>query len=170
MSNVRPSLLYNPPVSFVDIDAPSVARALSLISQDSEDLVDAFFERREELELAPEGEMAPRLWREEGLAIRLEQGSRSWLAVRDEISPEAFLVALRRTARRLSQGVVQAPRIAVVAWGEVALDDELLSFERRVRGRLRSRRLVFPMRMWLRRHRRWRTGSRCRPGFPAGSG
>ena len=147
--------LYNQSVSFLDLDSAAVARALSLISSDSDDVVDAFFERREEIELSPPGEERPRIWREQGLSVRLVRDRESWLAVRDEISSEAFVSALRRVARRLSSGVLRAPRVELSDWPEAVVESDFQSFSARVVSRLRAKHLVFPIRMWLRRHRRW---------------
>src|SRR5260370_8794443 len=57
------------------LDTAAVARALSQIAEQPEDLVDAYFERREEVELPPE-EDAPglRVWRGGGVPARLPRG------------------------------------------------------------------------------------------------
>ena len=96
-----------------------------------------------------------RAWREEGLAVRLVRDRRQWLAVQDDVSPEAFADAVRRVARGLTQGVLRKPRITVRGWGPVEIEEDQKSFAARVEAALRARRMVFPMRHRLRRHRRW---------------
>jgi len=59
-------------MAWLELDTAAVARALSQIADQPEDLVDAFFERREEVELPPEDDSpGVRVWREEGFAVRL---------------------------------------------------------------------------------------------------
>ena len=72
-----------PSVDLAELDTIAVGRGLSQIADRQGDVVDAFFERREELELPPRDE-APglRSWREEGLAVRLLRRGRTWLASR----------------------------------------------------------------------------------------
>ena len=96
-----------------------------------------------------------RIWREEGIAIRLVRDRRQWLAVQDDVSPEAYADAVRRVARGLTQGVLRKPRIAVRAWCPVEIEDDQRSFAARVEAALRARHMVFPMRHRVRRHRRW---------------
>src|SRR4051794_1583873 len=49
---------------FSRLDTAAVARSLSQIAEQPEDVVDAFFERREEVEVAPEGDPGSlRVWR-----------------------------------------------------------------------------------------------------------
>ena len=143
-------------MSFVDLDRAAVARGLCLISDRPDDLVDVFFERHEEVEVPASGETpGVRAWREEGLAVRLVRDRRQWLAVQDDVSPEAFADAVRRVARGLTQGVLRKPRITVRGWGPVEIEEDQESFAARVEAALRARRMVFPMRHRLRRHRRW---------------
>ena len=133
-----------------------VARGLSLISDRPEDLVDAFFERREEIEWAPPGvEPRLRVLREEGLAVRLVRDDRQWLAVRDDIGPTAYADAVRRVARGLTQGVLREPRIRALDWDPQSVTGGLRRFAERVEAALHERRLAFAHRLRVRRHRRW---------------
>ena len=76
-----------------------------------DDLVDAFFERREDVELPPaDVAPGPRCWREEGLAVRLLRQGRTWLASRDAIDADAFQGAVRQVARALPAATYPAPR------------------------------------------------------------
>src|SRR4030095_11523590 len=78
---------YNPPpMPFSKLDTAAVARTLSQIAEQPDDVVDAFFERREEAELQEPG--ALRVWREEGFAVRLAREGRTWLATPDAIESE----------------------------------------------------------------------------------
>src|SRR5215203_4043875 len=88
---------------FSKLDTPAVARTLSQVAEQPDDVVDAFFERREEVELAPEGEPGGlRVWREEGFAVRLSREGRTWLASRDAVEARPFAEALRQVARAFS--------------------------------------------------------------------
>jgi len=79
-----------------------VARALAQIAERDGDVVDAYFERLEEVEIPPAEEpLGLRVRREEGLAVRLVRGGRTWLATRDTVGSRAFSQALRQVARAL---------------------------------------------------------------------
>src|SRR3954452_13252597 len=81
---------------FSRLDTAAVARTLSQLAEQPDDVVDAFFERREEVEVAPEGDPGSlRVWREEGFAVRLVRDGHTWLASRDGIEPRSFAEALR---------------------------------------------------------------------------
>ncbi|MEA2694529.1 MAG: hypothetical protein QOJ16_3916, partial [Acidobacteriota bacterium] len=97
---------------FALLDTAAVARTLSQIAEQPEDLVDAFFERREEVLLSPDGE-APglRVFNEEGFAVRLVRDRRTWLASRDQIEPRAFAEALRQIARALPSATYPEPAL-----------------------------------------------------------
>ena len=91
-----------PSVDLAELDTIAVGRGLSQIADRHGDVVDAFFERREEVELPPEGESpGPRSWHEEGLAVRLLRHGRTWLAARDAIDADSFQDAVRQVARAL---------------------------------------------------------------------
>ena len=138
------------------MDGGAVARLLSLVSEDPAALVDAFFERREELELMPAGESCGiRTRREEGFAIRLVSGDQTWMVSRDAIDGDLVLEAVRRTARRMAQGLALAPRLRSLPWEDSGDRAEMMAFPAQVETRLRKRRLAFPCRLLLRRHRRW---------------
>lgn len=157
---------------FAPLDGAAVARSLSQLSSASEaedDLVDAFFERSEEIELAAEGE-APglRVRREEGLALRLVRGGRLWLSARDALTPADFADALRQVARVLPSAFYPEPRLEVAPWdgelsgspGAAGAADRRAELGRMAElplavGRaIRARHVAFPVRLTVRRHRR----------------
>ena len=89
-----------PWMPFSELDNAAIARTLSQIAEQPEDVADAFFERREEAELPPEDESPGlRVRREEGFAIRLVREGRTWLAARDVIDAKPFAEALRQIGR-----------------------------------------------------------------------
>jgi predicted Zn-dependent protease len=140
-----------------ELDTAAVARALSQIAEQPEDVVDAYFERREEVELPPE-EDAPglRVWREEGFAVRLLRGRRSWLASRDGIAERPFAEALRQVARALPS--VGYPEPQVRATPPAGREDgvrELRDFPAAVSRAIRAHHVGIAARLTLRRHRRW---------------
>jgi predicted Zn-dependent protease len=140
---------------FGELDRPALARALAQLLDGSDDLADAFLERVEVVELPPAGEPAgARLWREEGLAVRLYRGGRSWLASRDRLDGEAFADALRQVARVAPRtGVAVPPRLAQ-PWAALPSSADLEGFPRLLDRALREKRVAFSYRLALRRHRR----------------
>ena len=74
-------------MSFLEMDTGTVARALAHLHRGEGEWADAFFERIDTQEVRS-GNHAPGHagWREEGLAVRLVRGARSWLASRDVLS------------------------------------------------------------------------------------
>jgi predicted Zn-dependent protease len=144
---------------FSRLDCPAVARALSQLADRPDDLVDAFFERREEVELpADQGPPGVRLRREEGFAVRLVRGADTWLAARDGFSPRSFSEALRQVARVLPSAAYPEPRLEVGPWGPAPGADELAvmaELPSRVDRAVRARHVAFPVRLTVRRHRRW---------------
>ncbi len=137
------------------LDAAAVARALSQVAEQPEDVVDAFFERREEVELPPEeAGPGPRLWREEGFAVRLLRERRTWLASRDGIGEAAFAEALRQVARALPSVTYPEPGLALAPAGAAELR-ELLEFPAAVARAVRAHHVGFAVRLTVRRHRRW---------------
>ncbi|HKI03980.1 MAG TPA: metallopeptidase TldD-related protein [Thermoanaerobaculia bacterium] len=151
---------------FSKLDTPAVARTLSQIAEQPDDVVDAFFERREEVELAPEGEPGGlRVWREEGFAVRLSREGRTWLASRDEVEAKPFAEALRQVARAFSSASYPEPSLEVAPTGPVAAP-ELPEFPAALSRAVRAHHVGFPLRIALRRHRRWVqvVGPRLVPG------
>jgi len=140
-------------VSLETLDTAAVARALSRLAEEDEDLVDAFFERVEEVELPADGE-APgfRVRREEGLALRLVRGSQAWLSARDALSPDGFGDALRQVARALPSAPFPEPRLAAGPWGDPPPPEELAELPLAIRRAIRSQHVAFPMRLTVRRH------------------
>lgn len=143
------------PSSLETLDTAAVARALSQVAERDDDLADAFFERLEEVELPAEGE-APgfRLRREEGLAVRLVRGERSWLSTRDSLTPSAFGEALRQVARALPAAPYPEPRLDALPWPEAPAADELAALSLAVARAVRSHHVAFPLRLAVRRHLR----------------
>ncbi len=138
-----------------ELDTAAVARALSQIAEQPEDVVDAYFERREEVELPPD-DAGPglRAWREEGFAVRLLRDRRTWLASRDQIAERPFAEALRQVARALP--AVEYPDPSLRTPPLAPLDvHELLDFPAAVARAVRAHHVGFPVRLTVRRHRRW---------------
>jgi len=151
---------------FSKLDTAAVARTLSQIAEQSTDVVDAFFERREEVELAPEGEAgALRVWREEGFAVRLVREGLTWMASRDAIEARPFAEALRQVARAISAASYPEPTLEV-APPEPVVAPELLDFPAALSRAVRAHHVGFPLRVAVRRHRRWIqvVGPRLVPG------
>jgi predicted Zn-dependent protease len=140
---------------FSRLDAAAVARTLSQIAEQPEDVVDAFFERREEVEVAPEGDPgALRVWREEGFAVRLVRDGHTWLASRDAVEPRPFAEALRQVARAFSAATYPEPMLEVGPPEPVTAHD-LLDFPVALTRAVRAHHVGFPLRVAVRRHRRW---------------
>src|SRR5258708_6927400 len=157
-------------MAWPELDTAAVARALSQIADQPEDLVDAFFERREEVELPPEDDSpGVRVWREEGFAVRLLRRRHTWLASRDGIAERQFADALRQVARASPAIGLPEPQMrgAPPAGGarpapparpglDTVLDlHDLLAFPAAVARAVRAHHVGFPARLTVRRHRRW---------------
>jgi predicted Zn-dependent protease len=141
---------------FSELDTAAVARTLSQIAEQPEDVVDAFFERREELELPPEDEgPGLRIWREEGFAVRLVREGRTWLASRDSVEGRPFAEALRQVARALPSATYPEPALRMPAPEAAAAAPELSELPNAVNRALRAHHVGFPVRYSVRRHRRW---------------
>jgi predicted Zn-dependent protease len=180
-------------MAWSELDTAAVARTLAQIAEQPDDVVDAYFERREEVELPPEDD-APglRVWREEGFAVRLLRGQRTWMASRDGIAEQPFAEALRQVARALPPVSYPEPRLratlmpsgasgdpfgasgasgasgpadARAAAGFTDLAHELREFPQAVARAIRAHHVGIPVRLTLRRHRRWLqvVGSRLVP-------
>lgn len=151
---------------FSELDTAAVARTLSQIAEQPEDVVDAFFERKEEIELPPEDE-APglRVWREEGFAIRLVREGKTWLATRDAVESRPFAEALRQVARAMPSATYPEPALSTGPPAPPAAP-ELLDFPGAVTRAVRNHHVGFPVRITVRRHRRWIqvVGPRLVPG------
>src|SRR4029450_10954193 len=137
---------------FSKLDTAAVARTLSQIAEQPDDVVDAFFERREEVELQEPG--ALRVWREEGFAVRLAREGRTWLAARDAIEAKPFAEALRQAARVMPSATYPEPVLEMTPPGPVAAP-ELLDFPAVLARAVRAHHVGFPLRIAVRRHRRW---------------
>jgi predicted Zn-dependent protease len=162
---------------FSELDTAAVARTLSQIAEQPEDLVDAFFERREEAEACPEDEgPGLRIWREEGFAVRLVREGRTWLSSRDGVEGRAFAEAVRQVARALPSATYPEPNLQMSQMSRLAAGAdfgaaELLAFPAAVTRAVRAQHVGFPVRIVVRRHRRWIqvVGPRLVPGPEAES-
>ncbi|HEY8020667.1 MAG TPA: metallopeptidase TldD-related protein, partial [Thermoanaerobaculia bacterium] len=157
------------PVSpFSQLDAAAVARTLSQIAEQPDDLADAYFERREDVELQPESEgPGLRVLREEGFAVRLVRGGHTYFASRDGIAGKPFGEAVRQVARALPAANYSEPALAVAPWLETgettgpasaapASDlHQLAEFPALVARAIRAHHVGFPLHLTVRRHRRF---------------
>lgn len=145
-----------PAVPFASLDTAAIARALAQISDGEDEIVDALFERIEEVELPPEGEPPGfRVWREEGLAVRLSRGREGWRASRDGIAASIFADAMRQIARAMPAASYPEPAFTLPPWGPVPDPEEMAEFPLAVGRAIRARHAAFPLRLTVRRHRRW---------------
>ena len=137
------------------LDVTRISRSLSQIADRSDDLVDAYFERLEEVELPPADQtLGLRLRREEGFAVRLVRRGRTWLAARDGLGSEAFSQALRQVARAMPSAAYPEPVLEPIPlWAGVDAS-EVLAFPSRVSEEIRRQHAAFPYRLTLRRHQR----------------
>ncbi len=143
-------------MSLAGLNTAAVARALAQIADRPDDHAEVFFERRERLELAPEADAyGLRLRREEGLAVRLMRERRTWFASRDEISANALGEALRQTARVLPVAPYPLPELTAGPWSEEGSTAPLFDFTPALHRAVRRRHVAFPLRITVRRHRRW---------------
>lgn len=141
---------------FRDLDTAAIARSLSQIADRERDLADAFFERQEVVELPAADEVAGvRIWREQGFAIRLIRDGAAWLASRDEIEPPLFADALRRVARVIPTAQYSPPVLRSAAFEDTQVPSSMQEFPVRVNRAIRRRLAGFPLRLKIRRHRRW---------------
>ena len=141
---------------FRELDTAAIARSLSQIADRQGDLADAYFERREETEVAPADESAGvRIWREEGFALRLVREGNTWLAARDQIAPAEFSDSLRQVARVMPAAPYSPRSLDIGELGDLYVPAELHQFPTRVDAAIRRRLAGFPLRLRMRRHRRW---------------
>ena len=143
-------------VQLTGLDTAAVARALGQIAERDDDVADAFFERREQIELALGGKGAGvRVVREEGLAARLVRGGRTWLASRDALDGRALGEALRQVARVQPRAALPEPALATPPWEDPRqAAPELAAFGRAVERAIHTHHAAFPLRLTVRRHRR----------------
>ena len=142
---------------FSELDTAAVARTLSQIAEKPDDVVDAFFERREEAELPPEDEgPGLRVRREEGFAIRLSREGKTWLAARDNVDAKPFAEALRQVARALPSATYPEPAFRMPPFEpDPRAAAELVGIPEALARAVRSHHVGFPSRLTVRRHRRW---------------
>ena len=142
---------------FSELDTAAVARTLSQIAEKPDDVVDAFFERREEAELPPEDEgPGLRVRREEGFAIRLSREGHTWLASRDNVDAKPFAEALRQVARALPSATYPEPAFRMPPFEpDPRAAAELVGIPEALARAVRSHHVGFPSRLTVRRHRRW---------------
>jgi predicted Zn-dependent protease len=142
-------------MSTPELDTAAVARALSQVGDRPDDWVDAYFERREVVEVPPEDE-GPGLWREreEGFAVRLVRDGATWISSRDGLEPRAFSEAIRQVARALPAATYPEPAFTPGAPDENQAS-EVLDFPALLTRAVRSHHVGFPVRISVSRHRRW---------------
>jgi predicted Zn-dependent protease len=138
------------------LETAAMSRALAAIADRPGDHADIFCERRIEAEWpAVDETCGVRVRREEGLAVRLLRGGRSWIASRDGLSGADLAEALRSVARAQPPASA-APELEVGA--ALALPESLVaavrSFAGEVERALRRHHVAFPMRFATRWHRR----------------
>ena len=140
---------------FTTLETASLARCLALTADRDGDVIEAFFERSEVVEL-PGGPETPgfRVSTEEGFAVRLVREGRCWLASHDGFSPRSFVEALRQVARALPRAPYTLPRIEVAPAEPIAAA-ELLQFPASVTRAIREQLMAFPVELRVSRHRRW---------------
>ncbi len=143
-------------MSLAGLDLVAISRCLSQVVERDGDLVDAFFERQEVVEVPQEERAAGvSLRREEGAAVRLSRGRETWLATCDGLDPKSFHSAMRQVARSWPQATYPAPEMAVVAPESPDGATEVHRFPTQLTRALRQLLVAFPMRVRVRRHRRW---------------
>jgi hypothetical protein len=143
-------------MSLDGLDLVAVSRCLSQMVERDGDLVDAFFERHEVVELPQDERAAGVSWRcEEGAAVRLSRGRETWLATCDEFDSELFYSALRQVARSWPQATYPAPELAMPALEDPDGAPEVHRFPSQLTRALREQLVAFPMEVRVRRHRRW---------------
>lgn len=140
---------------FSRLDSSSIARTLSHIADEAADVADAFFERREDIELQADGSPGLRVWREAGFAVRLMRDGTTWLAGRDGLAPEVFHEALRRVARAMPRTPLSLADLDVDTWTERPEASELQAFPSALNHAVKAHRVSFPLQLTVRRHRRW---------------
>ena len=141
---------------FSDLDTNAVARSLARVAERQDDLADAYFERREEIEVAPPDESAGvRVWREQGFALRLIREGQTSMASRDEIDPAEFSDAMRQIARVMPVAPFSSPSLRIAPFDSAEVPIELQEFPLRVTEAIRRRLAGFPLQLRTRRHRRW---------------
>jgi predicted Zn-dependent protease len=94
------------------------------------------------------------VWREEGFAVRLAREGRTWLAARDAIEAKPFAEALRQAARAIPSATYPEPVLEMEPAGPVAAP-ELAEFPAALSRSVRAHHVGFPLRVTVRRHRRW---------------
>ena len=143
-----------PASAFAGLDTAAMARALSGVADRDEDLADVFCERVVTLSLASDDEvLGARLWREEGLAVRLRRDGRTFLASRDALSPRVLVEALRQVARVQPRAVAE-PSFAVAPFAGSPDPVALQAFARALVTEIRRQHAAFPLRLEVRAHRR----------------
>jgi predicted Zn-dependent protease len=138
------------------LDPTAVARCLSQIADHGDDLAEAYFERLEEVEYpAADEEPGIRVRREEGFAIRLVRDGCSWLAARDQITAGAFGEAMRQVSRALPAAPYPEPTLDPAPFPTLEETGRLARFPTAVTRAIRRQLAAFPMRLRVKRHRRW---------------
>lgn len=137
------------------LDAPRLARALALLESGAGGFVEGYFERVEEVEISPDADgPGVRVLREEGFALRQHRDEKTWIASRDGVDEVQLGAAFRQVARAAPPTAPVFRDVGFAPWEDVVACEEMLDFPSRLQRALRERRVGFPMRLRLRRHRR----------------
>src|SRR5262249_55540222 len=129
----RPPRRYDAGMPFAELDRGALARALAPLAERSDDIVDAFLERLEIVELPRTGDPpGGRLGRGEGLAVRLCREGRTWLASRDRLDGTSFADALRQVARVHPRAAPPAVALGVPPVRALPTTEEMDAFPRLV--------------------------------------
>lgn len=141
-------------MTIADLDTAAIARVIARLVERPEDAADVYLEQTETVTLPADGG-APglRARHEQGLAVRMERGTSSWLASTDRIDGEALTEATRRVARAQPRAAGPPPALAT-APQTLADHEDVLSFPTRVTRAVRARQRSIPLRLEVARHRR----------------
>lgn len=143
-------------MTLAGLDLVAVSRCLSQLVERDGDLVDAFFERQEVVEVPTAPEAAGiAVRREEGFAIRLSRAREIWIAAGDGLDAERFHSALRQVARSWPQAAYPPPELTVEPWHDAPTSTDVQRFPAALTRALRERLVGFPMKLRVRRHHRW---------------
>jgi predicted Zn-dependent protease len=143
-------------VTWEGLETAAMSRALAAVADRPGDLADIFCERRVEAVWPPPEEAGGvRVLREQGLAVRLLRGRRSWIASRDALGAEDLAEALRQVARAQPQALAPLLPPDIVSGPDPAVPVAALKgFAGELDRSLRRQHVAFPLRLTTRWHRR----------------
>lgn len=142
-------------MSFAALQTLPIARSLAQIADREDDVADVYLERIEEVGVVDDGVAGSlEVRREEGFAVRLTRGDRTWLAARDGFDGEQFARALRQAGRAQPMASYTVPQLELPPVHEPVSAPEVLAFGELVRRALKERLVAFPLVIETRRHDR----------------